>query len=142
MHKRRIALAIIAALIVGLWTGTCWAEEKPKKVRHPLSVLHAALDREYGDGLYNVKYKATIWLRNVSHDDVDGIKCRLLVREGAKKYFEETKELDTIKAGKRVFVNFKWEDQRDYKVTPEIWITYTNDEGSEVEFQAFSPTWE
>ncbi|MBQ7567848.1 hypothetical protein IJT17_03495 [bacterium] len=144
--RRTTVWTILAVLFIGLWASSvCWADEgspKKGKVKHPLSVLHAALDKEYGDGLNNVKYRCTIWLRNISHNDVDGVKCRLLVRDGAKKYYEETKEIETIASGKRIFVNYKWEDRIELRVTPEIWITYKNSDGEEVEFQAISPTWE
>ena len=141
MHKK-LTLALIATLIIGLWAGTCWAGEKKEKVKHPLSILHAALDKDYNDGINNVKFKCTIWLRNVSHNDVDGVKCKIVVRDGAKKYYEKEKEIETLKAGKREFVTFKWEEFKDYRITPEIWLTYKNDEGKDVEFQAYSPTWE
>lgn len=143
--RKHITLAVIAALLIGLWASTCWADDsapKKEKKKHPLAVLHASLEKQYGDGLNNVKFKCTIWLRNVSANDVDDVKCKLVVRDGAKKFYEKEKELEPIKAGKRVFVNYKWEDLKDFKVTPEIWITYKNDEGKEVEFQAYAPTWE
>ncbi len=143
--RKNITLVLIAAVLVGLWTSFCWADDsspKKEKKKRPLAVLHASLDKQYDDGIDNVRYRCTIWLRNVSHNDVENVKCKLVVRDGAKKYYEKEKEIETIPASKRVFVNYKWEDLKDYKITPEIWITYKNDEGKEEEFQAYAPTWE
>ena len=143
MHKR-LTLSLIATLVLSLWSSACFAADKDakKKERKPLAVLHAALDKDYNQGMNNIRYKCTIWVRNVSGDDIDGIKCRLKVHEGSKLFYEKTQELDPIETGHRVFVVFKWEDFKDYEYTPEIFITYRNEEGKEVEFQAYAPTWE
>lgn len=143
MHKR-LTLVIIATLMLSLWANACFAADKEEKKdeRKPLCLLHAAIDKDYRQGMNNIRYKATLWLRNVSGNDVEGITCRLKVHEGAKVYFEETKEVDPLETGHRVFIVFKWEDYKDYHYTPEVFITYKNDEGKNVEFQAYAPTWE
>ena len=97
--RKNITLALIAALLVGIWTSVCWADDsspKKEKKKRPLAVLHASLDKQYDDGLNNVKFKCTIWLRNVSHSDVENVKCKLVVRDGARKYYEKEKAKPTF----------------------------------------------
>lgn len=134
---------LIATLIFALWSGVCLAADKAgdEEEKRPLTILHASLSVDSSE-FNNVKYRCTIWLRNVSHRDVDGIKLKLVMRDGSKIFYEKEKEVEDMHSGKRVFVNYKWEDLKDRKVIPELWLTYKQENGQEKKLQVYAASWE
>lgn len=111
-----------------------------KNQRHPVLVVKAMLDKSRDDGSRNTRGVCTLWLKNISDVDVDGIKVNLKLRDGLREIHDLTKEVENLEPGKRIFVNFKWEDFNDRKLTPTLWVTYNGAEGP-VTFQAQSPVW-
>ncbi len=144
LHKNTL-IALAAMLIIAVWSGACWADDEnkteKKKVRHPLVVLHADIERENQAGMQPNKGTCEVWIRNVSHQDVDNVKCRLVLRDGSREFFKLEDELGTINASKRGFAKFKWEEYQRRELTPQIFVIYNNEDGEQVEFETRPPNW-
>ena len=139
---RKISLLLTAALLILGMALPSIADGK-KKVKHPLCLLQAHTECTPAPrGSEADRCGCVLEVKNLSHDKVEGIKVNLKLRNGSRDFFDLEKEVDPIEAGKKAFVRFKWEDYYKRKLTPYIWITYKNDEGEEVTFEAEPPAWQ
>lgn len=118
-------------------------DRDPKKKQHPVAVIKGEVDRDgFDGGTTSVRRVCTLWVKNLGRDDMDKVKVKMKVYDNRRLLEEKEEEIEDLEAGSRVFVNFRWEDfSRSSKQRIEIWLTYTNDEGEEVTYQAPSPVW-
>lgn len=138
--RKIVSIMLSLAILLGALSMQAWADKK-EKVIHPLQVMKASIERNRSVGpARSVEGRCTIWLKNISHDDVDGIKVVLKLREGSREIHSLEKTVDEIKGGKKAFLNYSWEDFEDRKLTPQIWVTYNGEEGP-VTFQGEPPVW-
>lgn len=140
----------IAVLLVCLFTAGALmtpAQAKDKKDKkekpHPLTVLRAEFDREAFKGQeIGIRRECTVWLKNLSHEELKNVKVNLKVLFKARVVDDFTETVESIDAAGRVFVKFKWQDyDMKPKYTHQIWITYINDDGEEVTYECEPPVW-
>ncbi len=140
-----LALFLTVILLAGMAAPPAWAAKDKEKEsgRHPVAVIKAEVDRDgFDSGTTGVQRRCTLWIKNLSREDMQKIKVKLKVFGNRRELEEMEKEIEELEAGARVFVTFKWEDfSNAKKQNIQIWLTYTNDEGEEVTFQAQSPVW-
>ncbi len=147
MRKIRILLGVVltAALVLGLCSLDVWAakKHKEKKDEHPIAVIKATVDRNSFDNeTTGVKRTCTLWVKNLSRETQKDIKVNIKIYDNKRELEDLDKTIEELDPGAREFVHFKWEDySRSNKQKIRIWLTYTNDEGKEVTFEALTPVW-
>lgn len=139
-----LVLALLCAVVLTSAT-SAWAKKSKTDnddVRHPLQVIRAEVNQDQVGAMQSKKMDCIVWLKNISNDSVRNIKMSLKMRDGSRQLRSIDKEVDDLDAGKRIFVHFKWEEYDDRRrITPQIWVTYDNDNGKPVTFQAQPPVW-
>ena len=147
MRKIRLLLGVIltAALIFGLCSQDVLAakKQKEKKDEHPVAVIKATVDRNSFDNeTTGVKRTCTLWVKNLSRETQKDIKVNIKIYDNKRELEDLDKTIEELDPGAREFVHFKWDDySRSHKQRIRIWLTYTNDEGKEVTFEAPTPVW-
>ena len=140
MRIRKLSIIALAMLCLGLFTGVCFANEgenseaqsaKKEKVRHPIMAMSGDYEGEHKDGMYLYQNTYGLSLKNVSHTDIDGVKVKLVVKDGNREVQKLEKEVGTMAAGSRKYVRFKWEDTKMRQFHPTLFITYNDEENGE-----------
>lgn len=145
MHRIKLSAILLAVIALSLFFSSVQAKDKKndEREKHPISILKAELDRDgFDSNTTCVKRTCIVWVKNISRHEVKDVKVNLKIKYNTKVLQDLTETIESLEPGKRVFVNFKWEDyDMKNKFTPEIHVTYPNDEGKEVTFQANSLVW-
>ncbi|MGM9999533.1 MAG: hypothetical protein ACI38Q_09150 [Candidatus Bruticola sp.] len=138
-----IGLVLSVVLFLGSLAPAVSAAKKKKSDQHPVAVIKATVDRDaFDNDTVCVKRNCTLWVKNLSHDTYKDIKVNIKVYDNKRELESLDKSIDELEPGSRKFLHFKWDDySRSRKQQIKIWLTYINDEGKEVTFQAPSPVW-
>ena len=68
--------------------------------------------------------EASIWLKNMTDVAVDGVKVTVKLTEGSRVYQTLVKDVGEMEAGKKSFLDFRWDDYGGRRLKPQIWVTY------------------
>ncbi|MCR4784534.1 MAG: hypothetical protein K6A35_08495 [bacterium] len=149
MRKFRIFLSTVLtalfalSLVVSSPLAQAAKNKEKNKFQHPVAVIKATVDRDQFDSdTTSVRRNCTLWVKNLGRDARQNIKVKIEISDNRRVLETLEKSIEELDAGARKFVNFKWEDySRSRKQHINIWLTYTDDEGQEVTYQAPSPVW-
>ncbi|MBQ7529587.1 hypothetical protein IJT10_06755, partial [bacterium] len=112
---RKLRLSVILWTMVALcfcFSSISQAKEKrDEREKHPISILKAELDRDgFDSNTTCVKRTCVAWVKNISRHEVKNIKVNLKIKYKTRTLQDLTETIETLEPGKRVFVNFKWDD--------------------------------
>ena len=60
--------------------------------------------------------------------------------DGSRKVQSLVKDVGSLEAGKKAFLDYKWEEYNERKLKPQIWVTYNGANGP-VTFRGEPPVW-
>lgn len=134
---RALSLLLSLALLLAVLSLPGAAE--PKDV-HPLAVLKASFTNDGLNSARAVRGECTIILKNLSDVTVDGVKVTLKLAEGSRILKTLDKEVGAMEAGRKAYVDYRWEEYSDAQLRPQIWVTYNGANGP-VTFRTEPPVW-
>ena len=133
--RQRLSLLALALLLAAFALPALAAEGE-----HPLMVLDATYTSDGLNASASVRAQCSMCLKNLSDVAVDGVKVTVKLREGTRVILTQDKEVGTLEAGKKTFLDFKFEDYSHRPLKPQIWVTYNGPKGP-VTFEAEPPVW-
>ena len=107
---------------------------------HPLAVLKATFNNDGLNSARAVRGECSIILKNLSDVTVDGVKVTLKLAEGGRVVKTMEKEVGAMEAGRKSYVDYRWEEYSDAQLRPQIWVTYNGANGP-VTFRTEPPVW-
>lgn len=133
---RSLASAVLIAVLLAAFPA------RAQQLEHPLQVLKVHTEKGREGEARASSGRGTIWLRNAADVAVDGVKVEIRMKTATGRTVQTiVREVGQVEAGRKKYVQYRWEDYRGRRLRPEIWIQYNGGQPEPVKFLAEPPVW-
>jgi hypothetical protein len=139
---RKIWGVLLAAAIAALMAFPATADNNP--ANHPIRVLKARYQNDQStSGMSSSRGNLTIWLQNGADVAVDGVEVEVeLYNDRNRKVETLRKSVDTLEAGEKKIVTFRWDIIAERTIKPRFYVEYNARGTQKARFEGDSPSWQ
>lgn len=109
---------------------------------HPIKILKARYQNDRSRATTSARGNLTIWMQNAADVTVDGVEVEVeLYNDRDRKVETLRKKVDTLNAGEKKVITFRWDVVAESSVKPRFYVEYNSRGTQKTRFEGDTPNW-